>query len=89
MPTAAPPKADFIGQPRNGVVPLYVQFTDKSEGIITSWEWDFGDGAKSSKQNALHTYQSKGQYTVSLKVTGPGGTDTAIKQGYITVGSPN
>lgn len=34
-----------------------------------------------------HTYIAKGAYTVTLAVSGPGGTDTETKTGYITVRS--
>jgi PKD repeat protein len=82
-PTATPPKAAFIAQPTSGVAPLKVQFTDKSQGIITSWKWDFGDQSISSEKNPSHIYKSKGDYIISLEVTGPGGSD--IEKGYIRV----
>jgi PKD repeat protein len=39
-----PPVASFIGIPRTGVAPLFVQFADTSTGGPTSWSWSFGDG---------------------------------------------
>lgn len=80
-----PPDANFSASPTSGIKPLTVQFTDTSTGVITTWSWDFGDGGTSSAQSPSHIYTNAGLYTVSLTVTGPGGTDTEIKAGYITV----
>jgi PKD repeat protein len=50
-----------------------VAFRDESEGDITSWKWDFGDGASSTEQNPLHAYQAGRDYTAILDVQGPAG----------------
>jgi PKD repeat protein len=84
--TTSAPVAGFTATPTNGVAPLGVQFTDSSTGTIDSWSWDFGDGsATSSIQNPAHTYATAGSYTVSLTVTGPGGSDSDTRVDYITV----
>jgi len=80
-----PPVADFSGDPTAGVAPLKIDFTDESIGVITSCSWDFGDTGSSNEQNPSHTYNTAGVYTVSLTVTGPGGTNTKTKTDYITV----
>jgi PKD repeat protein len=79
------PIADFMGSPTLGKVPLTVYFEDLSTGEITSWYWDFGDAGISTAQNPTHTYNTPDTYTVSLTVTGPGGSDTETKIDYITV----
>ena len=79
------PGADFFASPTMGPSPLSVNFTDQSIGEITSWLWDFGDGETSTEQNPSHTYIDPGTYTVSLTVTGPGESDTEIKNDYIGV----
>jgi len=80
-----PPIADLTGSPTSGNVPVTVNFTDQSTGSITSWEWAFGDdNSTSTQQNPSHIYVDPGSYTVSLTVTGPGGSDTASKNDYIT-----
>jgi len=81
----AVPVADFTADQTEGPCPLTVQFTDQSTGEITSWFWDFGDGETSTEQNPTHTYNSTGYFTVSLTVTGPGGSDTETKEDYIHV----
>jgi len=79
--------AHFVANPTTGFAPLTVTFTDQSLGNVTSWSWNFGDGSTSTMQNPSHTYTDPGTYTVSLTVTGPGGSDTEIKANYIKVGS--
>ena len=77
--------AAFSAQPKTGPAPLTVNFTNQSTGSFTSWEWNFGDGSASTEQNPSHTYSKSGTFTVSLTVSGPGGSDTDIKPGYIQV----
>jgi len=86
--TPPPPVANFTAAPRSGKSPLVVQFTGTSTGEITSWLWNFGDGITSTQRNPSHTYQNIGSYTVSLTVTGPGGSDTKTVEGYIQVTPP-
>jgi len=79
------PIANFTASPTEGEIPLVVNFTDKSTGDITSRLWNFGDGGTSTEKNPTHIYNSVRTYTVSLKVTGPGGEDTEEKINYISV----
>jgi PKD repeat protein len=79
------PVADFSATPPAGGAPLTVDFTNASSGSITAWAWDFGDGGTSTAQTPTHRYTKVGTYTVSLTVTGPGGSDTEIKANAITV----
>ena len=81
----AGPMAGFSATPTTGTAPLAVNFTDLSTGSIADWAWNFGDGQTSTEQNPSHIYDTPGTYTVSLTVTGPGGTDTETKIDYITV----
>ena len=76
--TVPSPKADFTANPTSGSVPLTVQFTDKSTGTITAWDWNFGDGLlHSSARNPSHLYLLPGDYTVTLTVTGSDGTTSS------------
>ena len=79
-----PPKAQFTANVTDGVIPLPVRFNDESTGAISSYRWDFGDGAQSSEQNPVHVYTRVGTYNVKLLVTGPGGEDNLTRPGYIT-----
>jgi len=38
------------------------------DGYLTSWTWDFGDGAEASGETASHTYSEPGDYIVKLTV---------------------
>ena len=76
--------ADFTGDPTEGETPNIVNFTDQSTGNITSWFWDFGDESTSEEQHPTHTYDASGAYTVSLTVSGPGGSDTETKTDFIS-----
>ena len=72
------PVADFS----SAVNGLTVDFTDASESYdgITSWKWEFGDGASSTTQNPSHTYASASDYDVSLTVTEDDGDFSTISQ---------
>jgi len=81
----AAPNADFHCPPGVGMTSEPVVFTDKSIGEVTSWLWDFGDGNTNTTQNPVH-YYSTGIYTVSLEVTGPGGSSKDTKFKCVRVG---
>lgn len=83
--TWTPPSAAFSAAPLTGSIPLTVTFTDQSAGDITSWTWNLGDGGVSGARHPSHIYTNSGLYSVSLTVSGPGGTDTETKADYITV----
>ena len=83
------PVGGFTADPLLGPAPLTVNFTDESTGDITSFLWDFGDGETSIEENPTHTYTDEGIYTVSLSASGPHGSDTEVKLGYITVSEPD
>lgn len=48
-----------------------VAFRDRSYGEITAWDWDFGDGKRSSERHPIHRYEQPGEYVVTLSVSGP------------------
>jgi len=80
------PGTEFSGTPTSGAGPLTVTFSDESTNSPTSREWAFGDGTPpSTAKNPTHEYSGAGTYTVSLKATNAGGSDTESKSAYITV----
>ncbi len=50
---------------------LKVEFRDDTEPTPNSWEWRFGDGARSRLQHPVHTYAATGDYRVRLEVSTP------------------
>lgn len=70
------PTATFTATVEGNVVTFAVTATDAE-----SYEWNFGDGSVvSTIKNPTHTYTEYGQnYTVTLKVTGPGGNITVTE----------
>ena len=57
-----------------------VQFTNTTVGndFITSFDWNFGDGATSTAQNPSHYYAAPGIYTVSLSVASQSGCTDSL-----------
>ncbi|ETR66092.1 MAG: hypothetical protein OMM_05807 [Candidatus Magnetoglobus multicellularis str. Araruama] len=82
------------GYSTTGTVPLAVAFTPiNAQNIITNWFWVFGDHTVSFLKSPVHTYVFDGSemiksFTVSLVVSGPGGTYTETKSDYITIKRP-
>ena len=78
--------ANFVGTPTAGTAPLQVSFTDLSIGNIIAWDWNFGDGGKSTLQNPTHIFASSDSYDVALTVTNATGKDSCLElQSYIVV----
>jgi serine protease len=88
-PGPQPLKAEFTAEPTIAPKNTTVQFTSQATGSITSWLWDFGDGATSIDPNPSHAYTDARTYTVSLTVTGPDGSDTETKSRFIKLFSPS
>ena len=85
------PVADFTADTLiSPCYPLPVTFQDLSTNPdIVSWQWDFGDGAKSTFQHPFHNYIKPGKYDVQLIVkTSNGCSDTIIKPQYIQTTGP-
>ena len=65
LSSCAKPIADFI-LPSEPEAPAKVQFENTSKNGET-YEWDFGDGNKSTEESPSHTYSTSGNYLVKLK----------------------
>jgi PKD repeat protein len=82
------PTAAFTSDKQTGTAPLLVRFTDQSTGTAPfTYAWDFtNDGVNdSTTQNPSFTYTAPGTYSVKLTVKNAAGSDTRIKNDYITV----
>lgn len=79
-------EANFSADVTEGTVPLSVLFTDLSTGDVTSWYWDFGDGAFSTEQNPAHMYNTTGTFNVNLTVADDTGASDSLEiPDYINV----
>lgn len=86
--TATAPVASFTADVTSGTNPLTVQFTDTSSNSPAYWYWSFGDGTHSSSQNPSHTFSEAGTYSVTMKATNTGGSNSVTRTNYITVTQP-
>ena len=95
-PTPVPPAPNIrptaAFDPPNCTVGVACQFTDGSrdtDGTLSSWSWDFGNGATSTEANPSHTFATTGSHDVTLEVTdNAGGTHGVTRT--VTVGAaPN
>jgi PKD repeat protein len=86
FPGATPPPGgltpSFTFSPKTPTQGQIVQFTDRSNGA-SAWNWDFGDGTRSTLGNPAHTYAAGGIYTVVLWVSN--GVNWAKAKQTITV----
>ena len=84
------PGASFSTSTPNVHTGDIISFTDQStsNGTITNWFWDFGDGSDSAVQNPYHQYLISGTYTVVLIITDEFGSDTLTRTDYVNIDIP-
>ncbi len=79
----------FAANPRIGCPPLNVNFTNASYGNQLTYHWDFGDGNTSMLSAPSHTYNTTGNFQVTLiAMDSLGCTDTVTKPAYIQTLNP-
>ena len=85
----APPAVSFTASPRSGTGSVAAVFSEYSTGTITNRFWDFGDGqtTNTTANTLVHRYTQGGSFTVTLTATGPLGTGTVTRAGYVNVTS--
>ena len=81
----APPTVEFTfspTQPEPGRTIFFNASTSKAAPgrVLTSFEWDFGDGTTASGVSVSHTYAAVGTYVVTLKVTDDAGSFLVVSQ---------
>ena len=84
------PQPDF--EASNTVIPVgeVVDFSDKSIGIPTAWNWSFNgaEPASSTDQNPSGVmYNTEGTFAVELTAENEFGSNTVLKENYITTSS--
>ncbi len=79
-----PPTAAFVYSPLSPTVGETVYFNASEsadgDGMIVSYEWDFGDGSSASGQKASHVFSKEGSYKVMLVVIDNDGAKGAASQ---------
>ncbi len=86
------PVANFTADNTQVVEGDLVNFTDWSTGLPDWWQWNFGDGTildrsvNTTVMPVNHTYNTAGNYSVSLTVGNAFGTHTLSRPRYILVG---
>ena len=88
-PWYGPLTADF--ESSDTVIPVgcKVAFFDKSTGVPHHWQWYFEGAVPDSafvKNPSEIQYNTEGTFKVVLTVTNPDGTDSIVKENWITVG---
>ncbi len=78
--------ANFSMAPGEPHVDAPVTFSGISNGGVTDWRWDFGDGATGSGQTASHTFSKQGSFIVTLRISNSHGTASVSRS--VTVGPP-
>ncbi|ANS79788.1 Chitinase [Serinicoccus hydrothermalis] len=86
-PANTPPVADFSADVSFLSVSLDASASSDADGTITSYAWDFGDGATADEAVVSHTYDSAGTYEITLTVTDDDGAEHSVSD-TITVVAP-
>ena len=91
--TVTNPAIKFTATPTNAGRNVVIQFTapntDSGTNAITSWQWNFGDGAVSTLQNPTHSYTNLGTYYPVLTVENIYGLQPTSSGPAVNVGNPS
>ncbi|WP_424530435.1 ThuA domain-containing protein [Sphaerisporangium viridialbum] len=83
---ATPNPSQAAWRPVRDATPKTISFSNTKAGGV-KWEWDFGDGSKSTEVNPTHTYADFGDYKAKLKVTYANG-EVATGEINVTIACP-
>jgi len=86
------PTASFTFSPLAGNAPLDVTFDASAstdpDGVITNYQWNFGDTFTGVGQKVIHRFETQGEYTVTLTVTDDDGKTDSTSH-IIIIDPPN
>lgn len=80
--------ASFAADKDSGCIPLDVEFENAATGVVSEWDWDFGDSSTSKVPSPMHLYTDTGTYTVTMVVSGFCGDDTLVDTIRVTFCQP-
>ncbi|QQG64695.1 PKD domain-containing protein [Desulfobulbus oligotrophicus] len=87
-----PPTAAITASANSGTAPVSITFNGSGStagsSAITSYSWNFGDGATASGSTASHEYTAAGTYTTTLTVTDQAGL-TNLTSTTVVVSAPS
>ncbi len=79
-----PPTAAFSSTPWTADIDhANIAFNDLSMGGVTTWAWNFGDGATSGVSNPSHQYIDIGTFQVDLYITDANGCTDEVTQNIL------
>ncbi len=91
-PDNVAPNAEFVADITTPGIGQTVTFTDLSANIPTSWTWTFNPatvtyvgGTSATSQNPQVQFNAAGNYSVQLTATNAHGSDSEVKNNYISV----
>lgn len=86
--TNVPPVADFVSSVNSLTVSFDGSKSNDTDGTISKYDWNFGDGTTGTGKTVSHVYSKAGPYNVILTVTDNAGA-TNSKTLQVTALAPN
>lgn len=85
------PQVSFLNLPDSGCTPLTVapSVSITTPDVVTSYQWNFGDGNTSTAANPVNVYNTAGTFTVQLVITTSTGCTDTITSFVKTGNRPN
>lgn len=85
-----------VGNPAATLLPLElylpatgVTFQDLSNGPVSEWHWEFGDGTISTEKDPVHSYLEPGMYYPVLTTVNAYGCVSKLQQGPVVITIPD